>query len=145
MNLSFMSFSLMRDRMQQQIDADTLVRIAAENGLNSMDMMYYEFLLYGEQELRDALTEYGVKCGCIITGLPMFTGSEEEIRSALAPALKLAQDFGNRILMVVPGNYDEDEQKALAGMSRDEMMEKAVLGYRIAAEEAAPLWHHDRL
>ena len=32
MNLSFMSFSLMRDRMQQQIDADTLVRIAAENG-----------------------------------------------------------------------------------------------------------------
>ena len=138
MNLSFMSFSLMRDRMQQQIDADTLVRIAAENGLNSMDIMYYEFLLYGEQELRDALAKYGVHCGCIITGLPMFTGTEEEIRTALAPALKLAQDFGNRILMVVPGNYDEDEQKALAGMSRDEMMEKAVLGYRIAAEEAAP-------
>ena len=138
MNLSFMSFSLIREHLKTQLDADTLVRIAAENGLNSMDLMYYEFLLYGEQELRAAFAKYGVRCGCIIVGLPMFTGTPEEIRAALAPALTLASDFGNQILMVVPGPYDEDEQKALAGMSRDEMMAKAAAGYRIAVEAAAP-------
>ena len=74
-NLALMSFSLMEDARNQFIDADTVVRIAKENGLSAMDIMDTEFRVIGEEALRAALKKYDVKCGCLISALPLYEES----------------------------------------------------------------------
>ena len=137
MELSFMSFSLMREGLQKQTDADTLVKIAADNGLTSMEIMYYEFLIYGEEKLKAALEKYGVSCNCVIFGQSMYMKTLEEQRKELEPVLRLAASMNNQILMIIPGGNYNAEKEVLAGMTRDEMMDLAVSGYRLAVSMAA--------
>ena len=137
-NLTMMSFTLMRDGRDGKIDADTVVRSAYDNGLRSMDMMLYEFQVFGEKALREALNKYGVHCGCLITSLSFYKASEEEIRMEAVHALEFAKSLSADMLMVVPGSYDEEEKKILRKMGREEMMDKAISGYRIAVDAAKP-------
>lgn len=136
MDITFMSFSLLKDRFQNLIDADTMVSVVAKNGFRKMDMMSHEFKRYGEDDLKSAMNRYGVTCDCVISHIPFFTESEEEIEAAISKDLELAAGFNNKIIMIVPGINDENEQQVVARLSREHIMEKAVYGYRLAVEKA---------
>lgn len=135
-NLTLMSFSLMEDARNQFIDADTVVRIAKESGLSVMDIMDTEFRVFGEEALRAALKKYDVKCGCLISALPLYEESAEGLQKAAGRALQFAKSLGTEMLMVVPGGYDEKERAVLKGMTRQQKMDKAVEGYRLVVEAA---------
>lgn len=133
-NLSLMSFSFIGDVMNKKIDADTVVRIAKENGLSMMDIMDMEFQLLGETELKAALKKYDMKCGCLISGFAIFEKTPEEIKEAAKQVLQFAKSLDADMLMVIPGRYDENERNLLKQMSREQMMEKAVAGYQAIVE-----------
>ena len=135
-NLTLMSFSLTADGMSKQIDADTVVRAAKDNGLSMMDIIDFEFQVFGETKLKIALKKYDVKCGCLIAGFPFYEKTVKELQEQAKPILDFAKDLGAEILMVIPGQYDENEKQILKQMTREQRMEKAVSGYRTIVELA---------
>lgn len=136
MDISLMSFSLLNDREKNLIDADTMVSVAAKNGFQKLDMMSHERKLYGEADLNEAMDKYEMHCDCVISHIPFFTENKETIESWLQEDLALAKSYNNKMIMVVPGINDEKEQKVIASLSRDEIMNKTILGYRLAVETA---------
>lgn len=135
-NLTLMSFSLMGDGINKQIDADTVVRTAKENGLSMMDIMDFEFQVFGEEELKTALKKYDVKCECLIAGFPLYEKSVEELKEQAKSVLDFAKSLDVEMLMVIPGRYDENEKQILRRMTCEQMMEKAVIGYQAIVEVA---------
>ena len=135
-NLTLMSFSLTADGMSKQIDADTVVRAAKDNGLSMMDIIDFEVQVFGETKLKIALKKYDVKCGCLIAGFPFYEKTVKELQEQAKPILDFAKDLGAEILMVIPGQYDEKEKQILKQMTREQRMEKAVSGYRTIVELA---------
>lgn len=135
-NLSLMSFSFIGDAINKKTDADTVVRIAKENGFSMMDMMDMEFQLLGEEEFKAALKKYEMKCGCLISGFSIFEKSAEELKEDANRVLQFAKSIDADMLMVVPGRYDENEKNILKQMSGEQMMAKAVAGYQTIVEAA---------
>lgn len=129
-NLTFMSFSFIKDGLEKKIDADTVVRIVKENGISMMDIMDAEFQIFGEEKLKAALKKYDVRCGCLITGFPFYEKTPEELQEEIERALRLAKSLNVEMLMVIPGRYTENEQRILKDMTREQMLETAVCGYR---------------
>ena len=133
MELSLMTFSMMRNRFQHKMDAETLCRIAEENGLQSMDFMDCEVELYGEAELTAAMLTHGIRCGCLITNVPIFL---EPQKANVGKALELAARMGSRYLMVIPGNILPEERAFCEKAGRQKLLDMAVNGLARAVEEA---------
>lgn len=133
MELSLMTFSMMRDRFQHKMDAELLCRIAEENGLKSMDLMDSEVELYGEAELTDAMRAHGIRCGCLITNAPLFM---EPQRAGVGKALELAARLGSKYLMVIPGNILPEEHAFCEKAGRQKLLDMTVEGLTRAVEAA---------
>lgn len=133
MNLSLLTFSMMRDRIHFRMDADQLCRIAQDAGIDSLDLMEYEVKLYGQKKLQAALAKYGMTCGCIVATLPFFA-EVETYPQKLEQALNCAEALGAGILMVVPGGND---RRTCTLLTKDEQLRRAVELYTIAVCHAA--------
>lgn len=130
MELSLMSFSIMGDIATFRMNADKLCRVAKENGISCLDLMTFEVRLYGVRSLKKALAKHGIRCGCLIATLPFYSGVER-FPTELERAFSLCEQLGVKDLMVVPGAMD---QKACAGLRRNEIFRRAAECYTIAAE-----------
>lgn len=132
MNLSFMSFSMMKDAVLKRVNAETLCTIAKKSGINSLDLMEFEVNLYGEQKLQAAMKAQEVSCGCIITSAPIYD-APKKVEGKLKKSFELAKRMGADTLMVIPGNTGMDKS-ACAKMSRYQMLDRAVEKYTLAVK-----------
>ena len=130
MNLSLMSFSMMKDALLKRVTAETLCTIAKKSGINSLDLMDVEVSLYGEKKLLAAMKAQEIACGCIIATLP-FYDAPKKVESKLKKAFELTKRMGADTLMVVPGLVGMDKS-ACAKMSRWQMLDRAVEKYTLA-------------
>lgn len=134
MKLSLMSFSLIQEVMKGQICAEDLCRLVKTCGLESIDLLDFEVGLYGETALRQALEENGVKLGCLISNVSMFS-EPEKVEAQLRTALELAKRLGAPILMVVPGSAEDIQ--ICSQYTKEELLEQAVAQYQKAVALAA--------
>ena len=132
MKMSLLPFSFQLERLTGKMNADTLCRIAKDNGIESLDLMTSEIMLYGARELIRAFDKTGVYCGCVIADLPFYQGTGA-FPKKLEKALEKCEKLGAKSLMIVPGSADEI---ACAGMSREEMLNRAVEMYSSAVTRA---------
>lgn len=132
MDLSLMSFSMMKDAVLWRVSAETLTATARECGINSMDLMDFEVGLYGENKLLAAMRKQGVSCGCIIANLPLYH-APKKVEAKLKKAIELTKRMGANLLMIVPGPTGLD-RSACRKLSRQEMLDRAVQYYSLAVE-----------
>lgn len=130
MNLSFMSFSMMKEAVLRRITAETLCTIAKKNGIGSLDLMEFEVSLYGEEKLLAAMKAQELSCGCLITTQPFFD-APKKVERKLKKALALARRMGADTLMVVPGATGLD-RSACAKLSRWQLLDRAAEQYALA-------------
>lgn len=133
--LSLLTFSMIPQRMRLRINANSLCEAARCNSITALDMMDVEVKLYGEKKIRAALEKNGLRLDCLITNVGFFS-APEKMEEQMRGALQLAQRFGASTLMVVPGSAMDE--KICAKMSRQQMLELAVCGYRKAVALAQP-------
>ena len=133
MNLSLMSFSMFRGYPKHGFEAAGLMQIAGECGLSMVDMLAFEVDLLGENALKAALTESGVKLGCYITGASFYE-APEKVPEELTAALERAKRLGANVLMVVPGSDSENERAICAEMTKQALLERAADCFRTAVE-----------
>lgn len=132
MKLSLLPFSFQLERLTGKMNAEKLCKIAKDNGIESLDLMTSEVMLYGAGALRKALNKTGIYCGCIIADLPFYKGSGA-FPKKLEKAIELCEKLGAKSLMIVPGSADEID---CASMSRAEMLNRAVEMYSSAVRTA---------
>lgn len=130
MKLSLLSFSFMGDVLMRRMDAETLCRMAKENGIEELDLQEAELRLYGVTALKAAFAHSGVRCGCLIATLPFYQGVER-YPASLEKAFKACETIGVDKLMIVPGTFDAKSCKQLR---REEQLCRAVELYTIAVE-----------
>ncbi len=135
MELSLMTFSLMRDRVHRKLDADKLIRIAADSGLASVDLMATELGLYGKDKLKAAMENCGVHCGCLIASLPFYAAPDRVLAKA-KEQLATARELGADMLMVVPGSADPRDVRAVKSLGKDKARELAVSHFQAIVQEA---------
>lgn len=132
MDLSLMSFSMMKDAVLRRVTAETLCLIAKKNGIGSLDLMDAEVSIYGEKKLLEAMKAQEVSCGCIITTPPFFS-APKKVEGKLKKAFELASRMGAGTLMVVPGATGMDKP-VCAKMSRWQLLDRAVEEYTLAVK-----------
>lgn len=133
--LALMTFSMMGHRIKGKLNAKSLCQLAKVNNVPVLDMMEIEVKLYGEKKLLSAMQETGIQMGCLITTVNFYT-QPQKVEKQLLSALSMADRFGAKILMVVPGSpMDEKVCKAL---SSQQMLDIAVKNYTKAVELAKP-------
>lgn len=135
MELTLMTFSMMRDIAFGKINAEKLCQIAADNDIHMLDIMEMEVKLYGEKKLQDAMKQYGITCGCLITA-PAFYTAPDKVKQQLTDALDMAKRLGSKYLMVVPGQTVPKEPKICARLSRQQMLDIAVEMFTLAVDLA---------
>ncbi len=132
MELSFMSFSLMKDALKGKMDAEKLCAIASENGIYQLDLLDYEVKLYKPDRLKMSMKKSGVRCGCIIT-TPSFFSAPDKVEAEIKKAISITKDLRAELLMVVPGVTGVDK-KACRRMSLVEMKQRAVDMFSLAVK-----------
>lgn len=135
MELSLLTFAMIPDAVSGALDAEGLCRAVEKNGIDKLDLMTNEVQIYGEETLKGALCAHNITCDCMITCLPFFK-DREQFSKQLDASLDLTRRMGAGTLMVIPGSGDEDICTAL---TRQQMLELAVEGYRTAVERASAL------
>lgn len=130
MKLSLLTFSFMGDVLTRRMDAETLCRMAKENGIEELDVQEAELRLYGVKALKTAFDRSGVRCGCLIATLPFYQGVER-FPAALEKAFKACEAIGTDKLMITAGIFDA---KACKQLRREEQLRRAVELYTIAVE-----------
>ena len=135
MNLSLLTFSILKDAMKKVVDADLICRIIKESGFDEADMMEFEFRLYGREALLKALKKYDVRLGCLTIASPFFS-APETVEAHVKQNLELAKAAGAKTIMVIPGSMDD--RAACEAMTQQEMLDLAVRHFNKACELAGP-------
>lgn len=130
MELSLMTFSMMKDAALKSLNAETLCGLAKDNGVFMLDLMDFEVNLYKEKELIKAMAKSGISCGCLIVTPPFFD-APQKVEKKLRQSFELCGRLGADTLMVVPGITGLDK-KACLKMSRWKMIDLAIGHYRLA-------------
>ena len=128
MKLSLLTFSFLGDALTRRMDAETLCRMAKENGIEVLDLQEIELRLYGIKALKKAFDATGVRCGCLIATLPFYRGVER-YPAGLEKAFKACEAIGTDKLMIVPGTFDA---KACRQLRREEQLRRAIELYTAA-------------
>lgn len=131
-----MTFPMMFDRISGKMDARRLCQIARENNLHILDLMDKELQLYGEKNLQLAMSENGIKCGCLITAVSFYSAPQKAEEQTLA-ALEKAKRMKAQFLMIIPGQPMPAEEKACAKNSIERNRDIAVQYYKKAVKMAA--------
>ena len=135
MKLAAMTFSLMGERVLGLFNASGLCEMAKAAGVDALDLLDVELMLYGRKKLKQAMAKYGIRFECLIGGAQMFSGGSK-VPGAIDNLLKQAADMGASMLMLVPGQPTPAEKKACLGLSADQKREVLVKYYRYAVEKA---------
>ncbi len=135
MKLAAMTFSLMGERVLGLFNASGLCKMAKAAGVDALDLLDVELMLYGRKKLKQAMAKYGIRFECLIGGAQMFSGGSK-VPGAIDNLLKQAADMGASMLMLVPGQPTPAEKKACLGLSADQKREVLVKYYRYAVEKA---------
>ena len=130
MKLSLLTFSFMGDVLTHRMDAETLCRIAKENGIEELDLQEAELRLYGVKALKKAFANSGVRCGCLIAALPFCQGVERYTAS-LEKAFKACETIGADKLMITAGIFDT---KVCKQLRREEQLRRVIELFTIASE-----------
>ena len=130
MKLSLLTFSFMGDVLTHRMDAETLCRIAKENGIEELDLQEAELRLYGVKALKKAFANSGVRCGCLIAALPFCQGVERYTAS-LEKAFKACETIGADKLMITAGIFDT---KVCKQLHREEQLRRVIELFTIASE-----------
>lgn len=133
--LSLMTFSMLKDAFHQQMDAETLCQVAAENGMSAMDLMTIDPVVYGKERLLAAMKNQGIRCGCLIANISFYS-HPERVEDELRAALELAAEFETKELMVIPGASDPEDQAACGKLTREQQLDSAVQHFATAVEMA---------
>lgn len=135
MELSLLTFSMISDRILRRLDANQLCEIAQKNKLSMLDLMDVELSMYGEKELKAAMDQAGLKCGCIISTVSLYT-APHRAEARFAKALERAKAMGAPYLMVVPGQASELEKCLTTNKTRQQLLDKAVRFFTMAVNKA---------
>ena len=119
MKLAAMTFSLMGERVLGLFNASGLCEMAKAAGVDALDLLDVELMLYGRKKLKQAMAKYGIRFECLIGGTQMFSGGSK-VPGAIDNLLKQAADMGASMLMLVPGQPTPAEKKACLGLSADQ-------------------------
>ena len=133
MKQSLMTFSMLADAATKKMDADTLCEICKKNGLTSVDLMPFDFKLYGQDKLTGALKANGIEVGCIIA-TPDFYARPKRVKDQVTEALDLCKKVGTKMLMVVPGSAMD--AKSCRKKTRQELLDIAVQQFTDCVELA---------
>ena len=133
--LSMMSFTLAFDLLKRRkLSLDDLCAMLSDRGINCIDMMELELLLYGKRNVRSALRKYGISLECLIATVPMGTMKAPVIRMLVKKHLKTAAAFGCRRLMLIPMPQTDPFPKEEP--ARTERLNRCVRFMKEAVEEA---------
>ena len=138
MQLSLMTYTMYHGYPNHKLSPEILVQIALQNGIRELDMLEFEVDTLDEDALCHVLDNNNVKLGCYISGFPLFT-APESISETVKNALARTQRMGASYLMLIPGPGDTAEKSICGKMTRQQMLDQAVEGYRIAVKLASPL------
>ena len=131
MEYSLMTFSLIEEAISKNLDAESLCRLASENGIHMLDILDMEPELYGKEGFSQALEKYNVRCGCVITSMDLYM-DPKGVEGKLRAAFDLAKELNASCLMVVPGSNSQEEQEYCKKHSRDDLQQIAIDAYRTA-------------
>ena len=135
MRQSLLTFSILKDAMKKIVDADLIARIIKEAGYDEVDMMEFEFQVYGKDKLLKALKKYNVRLGSLII-FPSFYSAQDQVEDYIKGNLELAKEAEAKVIMVVPGSGDD--KAVCEKMTRQEMLDLAVQHFTKACELAKP-------
>lgn len=135
MELSLMTFSMLMDASMKKIDAETLCQAAEKNGLSSLDLMYYDVKVYGEEKLKEAMKRHGIHCGCVITSVPFFS-DPGKVAAGVKEGLEMAKRMDTKVLMIIPGQTTPADKKACKKLGKREIMRYTVHHFKDAVEQA---------
>lgn len=139
MELSLMTFSMIKDGMLKELNADKLCWIAEQNDIHQLDMMGYEIeKIYGGAEIvKAALDEHHMTLGCLIYDVD-FILQPDRAENELEKALDLCDKMGTKNLMITPGNLITPMQKkSIQKYTRMQMMEMAIEFFSKAVKKAS--------
>lgn len=134
MDISLMSVSLIPEVLKGEINAEFLCKLANDCEIHSVDLLDVEVEMYGEESLRKAMTETGIKLGCLISNISFFRETQQA-ESQIIAALQLANRLGAPILMIVPGSAEDVE--VCSRYTREQLLEQTIRQYRKAVALAA--------
>ena len=135
MELSVMTFSLLREWITGKANPQLLCEMAESAEIRALDLMDIELKLYGREKLKNAMAQAGLSCECLIATAPFFSNGGK-VEAAIARALEAAKDMGAGILMLVPGGPTGAEKKACSRMSREQQQKLLVRYFRLAVRMA---------
>ncbi len=136
MQLSLMSFSMMKDEMLKKVTIDTLCQIVKACDVYSLDLMEQEVKMFGgPDKVAAAMTAHGVRLGSLIVNAPFYS-KPREVEGYIHNMLEMAKTLGTDTLMVVPGSPMPTERKALERMDRVTALKVAIHHFRNAVEQA---------
>ena len=137
MELSVMTFAVMMERLTGKMNAKRLCEMATAADLKTLDLMDVELKLYGKTKLKQAMSEAGLSCECLIASVPFFSAGNK-VEKAISKALSEAADLGASFLMLIPGQPTEAEKKACHTLSVQQKRDILVQYYTRAVAKAAP-------
>ncbi len=136
MQLSLMTFSMMKDEMLRKATIDTLCQIAKACDVRSLDLMEHEVkMLGGPEKVSATLIAHGVRLGSLIVSPPFYT-KPREVEAYIHNMLEMAKTLGTDTLMVVPGGSMGKERRIVAQMTREQALKLAIHHFRNAVEQA---------
>lgn len=86
--LSLMSFPMAGEVTKHTMSAEEICEMASVHGINRLDMMEMELLVYGKNKVKSALKTYGMSLNCLIATVPKASSSEPLIRFFVRKHLK---------------------------------------------------------
>ena len=89
MELSVMTFAVMMERLTGKMNAKRLCEMATAADLKTLDLMDVELKLYGKTKLKQAMSEAGLSCECLIASAP-FVSAGNKVEKAISKALSEA-------------------------------------------------------
>ena len=129
--LSLMTFSLALERMTHKLTIEDTLRLAAEAGIPSVDLMNV-----GAKDIPatvSAMSATGVSVNCYIANIPFFA-SEKTIREKLDQQMSIAAALRSKFFMIVPYVLPTELKKAKR-LGKQKVRELIISGFQTAVAE----------
>ena len=129
--LSLMTFSLALERMTHKLTIEDTLRLAAEAGIPSVDLMNV-----GAKDIPatvSAMNATGVSVNCYIANIPFFA-SEKTIREKLDQQMSIAAALRSKFFMIVPYVLPTELKKAKR-LGKQKVRKLMISGFQTAVAE----------
>lgn len=128
---SLMTFCMTKELVRKTMTIQDTLQLAANAGLRYVDLRWVGTKKLGEY--LSAIRATGVKVCCYISVVSFF-GKERAISAALDREMRIAQDLGASLFMIIPYKQFFDCRKAKK-LGRLRVLEQMVKGFQLAMEK----------